>query len=471
MPLGSEQAKPQSGGDLFIVDNSLSGWTGLEYLRQWTDLAKSFDIATGFFEIGALLALDGRWQQLDKMRILMGDQVSLKTKAAFADALQSRMGRLDLSLEGEKDPNPFLNGVDAVVEAIRSGKIECRVYRKKKFHAKAYITHAKFDVIGAQALVGSSNFTRPGLTQNIELNIQIQSGQEVAQLQNWFEAHWVAAEPVEEEVLRVVTRHTRPYTPFEVYAKALHEYFRGHELTAGEWDENRSRMFPALDRYQQEGYWSLMKIARRYGGAFLCDGVGLGKTFVGLMLIERLVLHENKRVVVFAPKAAKEGVWEPHLRQWLPHLGGFGGSGDFSDLVLFSHTDLHRKGDFPARFQRITELADAVIVDEAHHFRNRGSRGDPDEEEDRRSRYWRLYDLLDHADRLTSSKRSSLAPHPPPTHRADRKPLRSRGIGGGGLPAYPDFLAICVYTAPWGLISSIFTFRTLLGVLLASEKV
>ena len=58
MPLGSEQAKPQSGGDLFIVDNSLSGWTGLEYLRQWTDLAKSFDIATGFFEIGALLALD-----------------------------------------------------------------------------------------------------------------------------------------------------------------------------------------------------------------------------------------------------------------------------------------------------------------------------------------------------------------------------------------------------------------------------
>ena len=49
------------GGDLFIVDNSVSGWTGLEYLRQWSDLARSFDIATGFFEIGALLALDGKW--------------------------------------------------------------------------------------------------------------------------------------------------------------------------------------------------------------------------------------------------------------------------------------------------------------------------------------------------------------------------------------------------------------------------
>ena len=63
-----------------------------------------------------------------------------------------------------------------------------------------------------------------------------------------------------------------------------------------------------------------MKIARQHGGAFLCDGVGLGKTFVGLMLIERLVLHEGKRVVLFAPKAAKEAVWEPHLREWLaPH--------------------------------------------------------------------------------------------------------------------------------------------------------
>ena len=46
------------GGDLFIVDNSISGWSGLEYLKQWTEIASAFDIATGFFEIGAMLALD-----------------------------------------------------------------------------------------------------------------------------------------------------------------------------------------------------------------------------------------------------------------------------------------------------------------------------------------------------------------------------------------------------------------------------
>ena len=388
----------RGGGELFIVDNSVSGWTGLRYLQQWTEVADSFDIATGFFEIGALLALDGKWQQLDKIRILMGDEVSLKTRNAFAEALKRRVGRLDDSLETEKDDNPFLEGTDAVVEALKEGKIDCRVYRRDKFHAKAYITHAKFDVVGAQALVGSSNFTRAGLTENVELNIQIQSGQEVAQLQDWFDIHWEQAEEVTEDVLRTITRHTAEFTPFDVYAKALHEFFRGRELTAGEWDESHSRMFPHLDQYQREAYWSLMKIARQYGGAFLCDGVGLGKTFVGLMLVERLVLHENKRVVIFAPKAAKEGVWEPHLRRWLSHIGGFGGGADFSNLTVFSHTDLSRTGDFPERFERISDLADAVVIDEAHHFRNPGRRGhrpETPDEPDVRSRYWRLYDLLE----------------------------------------------------------------------------
>ncbi len=111
---------------------------------------------------------------------------------------------------------------------------ECRVYNREKFHAKAYITHAKLDVVGAQALVGSSNFTRPGLTENIELNIQVQSGREVAQLQQWFDEHWQEGKDITEDIIKVITRHTRAYTPFEVYAKALHEFFTGHEMTAGE---------------------------------------------------------------------------------------------------------------------------------------------------------------------------------------------------------------------------------------------
>ena len=110
------------------------------------------------------------------------------------------------------------------------------------------------------------------------------------------------------------------------------------------------------------------------------------------MLIERLILHDGKRVVLFAPKATKEGVWEPHLREWLPHIGG---GADFSNLAVFSHTDLGRKGDFPERFKRIAELADVVVIDEAHHFRNPGRTGDDGARAP--SRYYRLYDLLNNS--------------------------------------------------------------------------
>ncbi len=381
------------GKDLFIVDNSISGWTGLRYLEEWTAIAKAFDIATGFFEIGALLALDGKWQQLEKIRILMGAETSHRTRRAILDAVSARaVEELNRSIEADKDSNPFLNGVPAILEALKSGQIECRVYDRDKFHAKAYITHAKLEVVGAQALVGSSNFTKPGLTKNIELNVQIQSAREVAQLQEWFDAHWKQASEVTDTVIEAISRHTKLYSPFLVYAKALQEFFRGHELTATEWDETRSRIFPMLDRYQKEAYWALMKIARQHGGAFLCDGVGLGKTFVGLMLIERLILHEGKRVVLFAPKATREGVWETHLRDFLPHIGG---GADFSNLAQFNHTDLGRKGDFPERFMRIAELADVVIIDEAHHFRNPGHRGDDGDGEP--SRYYQLYNMLDNA--------------------------------------------------------------------------
>ena len=373
------------GGNLFIVDNSDSEWKVRDYLREWSELAYQFDIATGSFEIGGLLALDSHWQKLDKIRVLIGDETTMRTRKAFEQAVQRARDILDASLEHEKEGNDFLQGVPAIVEALANGAIECRVYRKDKFHAKAYITHSKLAVVGPAALVGSSNFTHPGLTQNVELNVQIQ--REVDLLQKWFETHWAEAEEVTPELLKVIERHTREYSPFDVYAKALQEYLRGHEMTSTEWEQNESRIYPLLDQDQKEGYHAMLKIARQHNGAFLCDGVGLGKTFVGMMLLERLTQYDRKRVALFVPKAARKPVWESKLNRFLPHLHG-----DFSNLVIYNHTDLSRGGSYRERLARIKEMADVFIIDEGHHFRNPGIKGEGSR---RPSRYRVMYDLAE----------------------------------------------------------------------------
>ena len=390
----------KQGSDLFIVDNSDSDWKVKDYLHDWTEIANKFDIATGYFEIGALLALDGQWQKLEKLRILMGDEVSKRTKNALLEGVKQATEILDDSIEKEKENNDFLTGVPAIVDAIKNKQIECRIYNKGKFHAKAYITHGKVSVVGSAALVGSSNFTYPGLTDNVELNVQLR--REVELLQEWYERHWNDAEEISAEILKVIERHTREYTPFEVYTKALHEFFKSFESSPTVWEETQSRMYPILDQYQKDGYHGMLKIARKYGGAFICDGVGLGKTFVGLMIIERLI-KERKRVALFVPKATRKDVWERDIRKYLPHVGGLG-RGVFSSLQIFNHTDLGREGDFPADFEKIKEMADAIIIDEAHHFRNPGikgtggERGMKGEKIRRPSRYRLLADLIDTED-------------------------------------------------------------------------
>jgi superfamily II DNA or RNA helicase len=378
------RSSARTGSELFIVDNSDDDWKAQRYLHDWCGLSRGIDVATGYFEIGSLLALGEEWQKVDSFRILMGDEVSRRTKQAFESAVRKRLEQLDQSVELEKEKDDFLEGVPAIVEALRTKKIEARLYRKAKFHAKAYITHARQEVVGSAALVGSSNFTRPGLTQNIELNVQI-TGSPVSVLQEWYEEHWEQAEDVTPELLRTIERHVQEFTPFDVYARSLKEYFSHKELTAGEWEKTKSVIWPLLDGYQREGYGALRKIASLYDGAFLCDGVGLGKTFVGLMMLERLVEHERKKVLLLVPKSARESVWVANLRKYLPHLA----DGVFSNLFIMSHTDLSRDS-MADQMAQVASQADAIIIDEAHNFRNPGVAG---KGERRESRYRTLQRL------------------------------------------------------------------------------
>jgi DDE family transposase len=112
--LGAVSTEAASGaGRQFVTSQpprpSSRSWTALRYLEEWSGIAKAFDLATGYFEIGALLALDGKWQPLEKIRILMGAEMTYRTRKALLEAVRSRaMEILDGSIEADKETNPFL---------------------------------------------------------------------------------------------------------------------------------------------------------------------------------------------------------------------------------------------------------------------------------------------------------------------------------------------------------------------------
>jgi len=279
--------------NLYIVDNSSPDLSVKKYLNEWCEISRQMDIATGYFEIGGLLELEGKWQNLDKIRIILGSEVTKRTRYVLEETKNYFLNGLDKSIEAEKEKNEFLSGVPAMVDALKKRKIECRVFDKNKFHAKAFITYFKeeyhkqfpssMNVPSGYALVGSSNFTGAGLTKNIELDVQI--AHNVEALQEWFDKHWNEAADITEAILSTIENHCWEYSPYQVYLKSMYDYFKNREQTVSDWEKNKSLVFPQLSQYQRDGYNTLLRIAEKYHGAFLCDGVGLGKTYVGMMLV------------------------------------------------------------------------------------------------------------------------------------------------------------------------------------------
>lgn len=371
--------------DLYIIDNNNAERSVKKYLNEWCGISKQMDIATGYFEVGGLLELDGEWQKLNKIRIILGSEVTMRTKEIIDATVAYFLSQLNKSIEEEKDKNEFLLGVPAILDALKSRKIECRVYDKNKFHAKAYITHFRdeyheqfisaMNIPSGYALVGSSNFTKAGLTRNIELNVQISNN--VEELQNWFEENWLNSLDISEAILTTIETQCREYSPYDIYLKSMYEYFKSQGQTVSNWEEQESKIFRILSQYQKDGYNSMVKIANKYKGSFLCDGVGLGKTFIGLMLIERFVKKERRNVVLIVPAAARISVWETTIKKYIPEI--FDG---FYPFKIINHTDLLLEKN-ENLMNKIAEQAECVIIDEAHHFRNRSS-----------GRYRKLFDMI-----------------------------------------------------------------------------
>lgn len=351
-----------------IIDNR-GGNTVVNALRRLLPNLQKMDVATGVFEVGSFLLLERLWQGLGAIRILMGDETTRRTKREIVAGIRRAS---DNSIEQEKERDDSLDGLPAVRQAITAGQIAVRVYSKAKFHAKSYLMESHDASPVDFAIVGSSNFTRPGLTENIELNLFSTDQVHIDNLRKWYEELWGEAEDVREDILQVIEPHLKEYDPFTVYAKALYEFFAGREKTQDGW-ELESALYRRLSQYQRDGYHRALQIAEQWNGALVCDGVGLGKTFIGLMILERC-LREKKQALLIVPKSAEQSVWRANIDRYLkPHYPRAARHYiDYERHTSFGRPD----GISPEDLDFYKRNAEVVLIDEAHHFRNpRSNRG------------------------------------------------------------------------------------------------
>lgn len=346
-----------------LIDN-FSPNTLLATLQELLQQTESWDIATGTFDIGSLLVLDELWQPVKPIRLLMGDETTRRTRKELINFANQQA---DEGIETAKEEDDFstLTGLEAIREALKTKQIQARIYTRARFHAKAHILNGKDEVID-HGLIGSSNFTRPGLMENVELNLLTSDAAQIASLKEWFQHLWKDAEAVSPELLKVIDRHLRAFTPFEVWAKALYEYFSGRELPITDWEQKESVIFPILSGYQQEAYRQARHIVQRWDGSFICDSTGLGKTYIGLMLLEYHLAHGD-RILLIVPKSARKSVWERDIQRYLYPRYRIACE---EHLKIHNQTDFGREGTVPKeRLEYYRDYFPVILVDEAHHFR------------------------------------------------------------------------------------------------------
>jgi len=303
------------------------------------------DVATAFFNLRGLEALEPEIERLRALRLLLGQE----QEQAFVLGERLLAELEDAAARGEIIVPEIARWRDFLAKE----QVEIRRYAKTFCHGKAYIVEG-VPVLRAVGIVGSSNFTGAGLTTNLELNAVLKQSSAVRELQTWFDDLWAKAEDYKAKVLELLEDFTRTYTPYEIYIKVIYEALRD-KLVDQELTEQEKKPSPiALADFQYDGYSAAKEIIDNYGGVLISDSVGLGKTYLALRLLDDYAYRERETALVICPAAVADTIWRPLLHQHaIPH-------------EIVSMERISRR-DFPvddySRFR-------VIVVDESHNFRN-----------------------------------------------------------------------------------------------------
>ena len=325
-------------------------------------------IATAYLNPGGFDLVAGELERVPHSRLLIGAEPNPQTsQPAYRKITDEELAKAledhERWLAHQRDITGFTLEADesarrlvAWLEAKNSDgqpRVEVRRYAEGFLHGKAFITiHSHMPAV----LAGSSNFTYAGLTLNAELNLGYPSGQHTHLVQEWFDEIWEASSPY--PLADLYSARWDPHPPWLIFLRMLWELYGS---TLAEDDDATIRTQLHLTGFQRDGVARMLRLLNNNGGVIVADEVGLGKTFMAGEVISRAATRHRQKVLIVAPAALKNGMWEPFLKAY-----------DFSrrvDVLSYDELRLRWTEDRHGVRQELDEYA-LVVVDEAHNLRN-----------------------------------------------------------------------------------------------------
>jgi superfamily II DNA or RNA helicase len=329
-----------------------------------------FDVLVGYFFTSGFYEMYKSLESTEKIRILIGistnkEAVNLIQRAEAGEQPELKFSHAEVKKEFEEsvaqemeqseDKPDIEKGVLKFIEWLKSGKLEIRAYPTENIHAKLYImTFKKGDRDVGRVITGSSNFTQAGLRENLEFNVELKTRADYDFARRQFNDLWKDAVDVKDKYIDSIRTRTwlnDTVTPYELYLKFLYEYFKDDLSQVGEvFYKYIPTEFKKLE-YQEQAVLNAKKILEEYGGVFISDVVGLGKTYISAMLASQI----EGRTLVVAPPVLLD---KSNPGSWPNVFSDFRVPADFDSLGKLDH--LVKRG---------TDKYKNIIIDEAHRFR------------------------------------------------------------------------------------------------------
>ena len=263
-----------------------------------------FDVLVGYFRTSGFFKLYPALKDVEKIRILVGlnvDRFTVKiidrakeeikyTAFTKKESIEILEKSVETEFENSTTTAEVEKGVRIFIEWLKSGKLEMRLFTEAPIHAKVYIMRKdpeKVPDMFGRVITGSSNFSEAGLLNNMEFNVELKDAPDVKFALNKFEELWAKGEDIRETFIETVQNRTwmkDDITPYQLYLKTLYEFFK-EEINADK--ENFQTLLPEgymRLQYQIDAVTQARQKIDAYGGVFISDVVGLGKTYICAML-------------------------------------------------------------------------------------------------------------------------------------------------------------------------------------------